>query len=57
MESLLVVLACFLIVMLELMLVFAILAPDAVVRALRRLDPRPGSSRRRRADVTPRARA
>jgi hypothetical protein len=57
MESLLVVLACFLIVMLELMLVFAIFAPGAIVRALRRLDPRPGSSRRRRADVTPRARA
>jgi hypothetical protein len=57
MESLLVVLACFLIVMLELMLVLAIFAPDAIVRALRRLDPRRGSTGRRPTDVTPRARA
>jgi hypothetical protein len=39
-ESLLVVLACTLIVMLELLVVLAILAPEAIVRALRRLEPR-----------------
>ena len=36
-ESLLVVLACMLVVMLELLVVLAILAPEAIVRALRRL--------------------
>ena len=39
-ESLLVVLACMLVVMLELLVVLAILAPEAIVRALRRLGPR-----------------
>ena len=39
-ESLLVVLACLLVVMLDLLVVLAILAPEAVVRALRRLGPR-----------------
>ena len=38
-ESLLVVLACMLVVMLELLVVLAILAPEAIVRALRRLEP------------------
>jgi hypothetical protein len=39
-ESLLVVLACMLVVMLELLVVLAILAPEAIVRALRRSGPR-----------------
>ncbi len=39
-ESLLVVLACMLVVMLELLVVLAILAPEAIVRALRRPRPR-----------------
>ena len=39
-ESLLVVLACMLLVMLELLVVLAILAPEAIVRALRRPGPR-----------------
>ena len=39
-ESLLVVLACMLIILLELLVVLAILAPEAIVRALRRLGSR-----------------
>jgi hypothetical protein len=39
-ESLLVVVACMLAIMLELLVVLAILAPEAIVRALRRLGPR-----------------
>jgi hypothetical protein len=44
METLLVLLACVLIVALELLLVLAIFAPQAIVRALRRRDRRTGSS-------------
>ena len=39
-ESLLVVVACMLAIMLELLVVLAILAPEAIVSALRRLGPR-----------------
>ena len=39
METLLIVLVCVLIVALELLVVFAIFAPDAIVRAFRRLTP------------------
>ena len=39
-ESLVVVLACMLLVMLELLVVLAILAPEAIVRALQRPGPR-----------------
>jgi hypothetical protein len=44
MENLLVVLVCMLIVALELLLIVAIFAPQAVLRALRRLLPKPRSS-------------
>jgi hypothetical protein len=44
METLLVLLACVLIVALELLFVLAIYAPGAIVRAVRRPDRRTGSS-------------
>jgi len=44
-ESLLVVAVCVLMVALELLVCVAILAPQAVVRAVRRLIPNPRSSR------------
>jgi hypothetical protein len=44
-ESLLVVLMCVLLVTLELLVCIAILAPDAVTRAARRLIPKPRSTR------------
>jgi hypothetical protein len=44
-ESLLVVAVCVLLVALELLVCVAILAPQAVVRAVRRLIPSPRSNR------------
>ena len=60
MRDFLVVLVCFGIVMVELLVVLAILAPQAIVRMLRRLDPRRSADRdgrARAANVTRRARA